>query len=152
LQIHFTPTSLERIKLSRIGPHFAQNTLQRNQALQLGPWPWEVAGSPGFRRRSRPGNGGKSCACSPRVWAEPELGRGARRRGGSAAVAATARPWRRRRLGLDNKRPWEVLWVLGDRLERSAGGESERRCKFTGSGGNGWQGARWRAEREKDDG
>jgi hypothetical protein len=34
-------------------------------------------------------------------------------------------------------------------LERSAGIESERHCKFTGDGGNGWQVARWRAEREK---
>jgi hypothetical protein len=68
-----------------------------------------------------------------------------------AVVAAAARAAARLRLGVDNKRPWEVLWVLGNRLERSAGGESERRCKFT-VGGNGWQGARWRAEREKDDG
>jgi hypothetical protein len=53
---------------------------------------------------------------------------------------------------MDNKRPWEVLRVLGDRVERSAGDECERRCKFTGGGGNGWQGARWRAEREKGGG
>jgi hypothetical protein len=65
-----------------------------------------------------------------------------------AAVAAAARAPARLRLGVDNKRPWEVLWDLGNRLERSAG---ERHCKFTG-GGNGWQGARWRAEREKDGG
>jgi hypothetical protein len=74
---------------------------------------------------------------------------GVRRR--PAAVAVVARSWRRRRLGLDNKRPWE-LWVLGDRFERPDGGESERCCKFTGSGGNGWQGARWRAERVKGGG
>jgi hypothetical protein len=35
---------------------------------------------------------------------------------------------------------WEVLCVLGDKLERSVSGESERRRKFTGGGGNGWRG------------
>jgi hypothetical protein len=54
-----------------------------------------------------------------------------------APVAAAARAPVRLRLGVDNKRPWEVLWVLGNRLEWSAGGESERRCKFTSGGGNG---------------
>jgi hypothetical protein len=57
-----------------------------------------------------------------------------------AAVAAAVRASAGLRLGVGNKRPWEVLWVLGDRLERSVGGESERRRKFTGGGGNGWRG------------
>jgi hypothetical protein len=69
-----------------------------------------------------------------------------------AVVAASVRAPARLRLGVDNKRPWEVLWVLRNRLERLAGGESERCCKCTGGGLNGWQGARWRAEREKDGG
>jgi hypothetical protein len=69
-----------------------------------------------------------------RSWGGESAGVGNRRR--PAAVAAAARAPARLRLGVDNKRPWEVLWVLGNRFERSAGGESERRCKCTG-GGNG---------------
>jgi hypothetical protein len=75
--------------------------------------------------------------CS-RSWGGEHAGVGNGRR--PTAVAAAARAPARLRLGVDNKRPWEVLWILGNRLERSAGGESERRRKFTGGGGNGWRG------------
>jgi hypothetical protein len=37
----------------------------------------------------------------------------------------------------DNMQLWEVLRVLEERVGRSAGGGSERRCKFTGGGGSG---------------
>jgi hypothetical protein len=69
LKIQLTPKPLERNKLSRIGRSFAQNSLLRFRALQLGPWPWEAVGSPGFWRLPRPGNDGGVFACSPRGWA-----------------------------------------------------------------------------------
>jgi hypothetical protein len=57
-----------------------------------------------------------------------------------AAVAAAARAPARLWLGVGNKRPWEVLWVLGKLVEWLVGGESERRRKLTGGGGNGGRG------------
>jgi hypothetical protein len=66
-----------------------------------------------------------------------------------AAVAAAARGSGEERRTDDNARPWEVLRVLGERVRRSADGGSERRCKFTGGGGNGGLAARWHAERER---
>jgi hypothetical protein len=45
----------------------------------------------------------------------------------------------------DNMQLWEVLRVLEERVGRSAGGGSERRCKFTGGGGSGGaQRGKWR--------
>jgi hypothetical protein len=63
---------------------------------------------------------------------------GDRRRPAAVAVAARAptRLW----FGVGNKRPWEVLWVLGKLVEWLASGESERRRKFTDGGGNGGRG------------
>jgi hypothetical protein len=55
---------------------------------------------------------------------------------GPTAAAAVARSLRRRVLGLDNTRPWEVQRGLGKLVEWLAGGESARCCKFTGGGGN----------------
>jgi hypothetical protein len=89
LKIHFALKSLGRFRLLQIGPWFALNSLQRTRALQLGPWPWEEAGSPEIqrlRRRSRPWNGSGSLASSPRTWGWSELGRRARRHGGSMAA------------------------------------------------------------------
>jgi hypothetical protein len=62
-------------------------------------------------------------------------GVGVRRR--PAAAAAAARGAGEESRTDDNARPWEVLWVLGKRVRWSAGGWSERRCKFTSGGGNG---------------
>jgi hypothetical protein len=75
--------------------------------------------------------------CS-RSWGDEHADVGNRRR--PATVAAAARAPARLRLGVNNKGPWEVLWVLENRLERSIGGESERQRKFIGGGGNGWRG------------
>jgi hypothetical protein len=69
---------------------------------------------------------------------------GVRRR--PAAAAAAARGSGEERRMDDNARPWEVLQVLGERVRRSAGGESERHCKITGGGINGGlrQSGAWR--------
>jgi hypothetical protein len=52
------------------------------------------------------------------------------------AAAAVARGSGEERRTDDNARPWEVPRVLGERVRRSAGGESERRCKLTSGGSN----------------
>jgi hypothetical protein len=67
-----------------------------------------------------------------------------------AAVSAAVRAPLRLRLGVGNKRPSEVLCVLGNRLERSANGESERRRKSPAVAAMASGVARWRTEREKD--
>jgi hypothetical protein len=75
-------------------PLISTNTLQEGRGLQLSPWPWEAAGSPGFRwlrRRSRPGNGVESSTCSPRCDWWPRLGRRGCRRGESMAAGGGCR-------------------------------------------------------------
>jgi hypothetical protein len=64
-----------------------------------------------------------------------------------AAAAAAARGSGEEGRTDDNMRPGEVLRVLGERVERSAGGGSERSCKLTG-GDNRGRRLGWRAEGE----
>jgi hypothetical protein len=66
----FTPWSLETFDSLQMCPWFTQNTLERNQSLQLGPRAREAARPAGLRRvwrRSRPGRWRGSTTCSPRT-------------------------------------------------------------------------------------
>jgi hypothetical protein len=106
---------------------------------------------PASRPRSRPGNGsGRVRAHLGEGWRSwlrrRSCQRGVRRR--PAAAAATARGSGEKKRMDDNVRPGEVLRVLGERVGRSAGGGSERCCKFTSGGGNGGRRLGWRAEGE----
>jgi hypothetical protein len=89
-----------------------------------------AAGSPEIwrlRRRSRPGKRWGTTVGSPRAWGWAELGgehAGMDVRRGPTAAAVVARSLRRRVLGLDNTRPWEVQRGLGKLVERLAGAES----------------------------
>jgi hypothetical protein len=110
-------------------------------SLLLGPWkeigtrnwvprPWEAVAPAKFRRAGcAPGRG--SGGARPHAHLGPEggwswgggaAGAGARR--WPAVAAAAARGSGEDGAGLDNARPWEVHWGLGERVGRLAGSES----------------------------
>jgi hypothetical protein len=110
-------------------------------SLLLGPWkeigthnwvprPWEAAAPAKFRRAGcAPGRG--SGGARPHAylvleggqsWGGGAAGVGARRWPAVAAVAA--RGSSEDGAGLDNARPWEVHWGLGERVGWLAGSES----------------------------
>jgi hypothetical protein len=107
LKMCFALRPSERSKTLQPGPRFVDKPLERNWTLQLGPWPRGTVGSPEFRRLAREGKGSGSSRSSPRTYWWPGLGQGCRRRE-SSTVAAAARYLARRRLGVDNARPWGV--------------------------------------------
>jgi hypothetical protein len=110
----FAPRPSERSKTLQPGPQFVDKPLERKWTLQLG------LGRGGRRaRRNSGGSGGAPGRGVPqgRVeahlgptggwgWGNGVAGAGVRRR--PAAVAAAARSPARRRLGVDNARPWGV--------------------------------------------
>jgi hypothetical protein len=154
LKFLFAPGSLKLSTVLQIRPWFALNTLQRVRGLQFAPWPWEAVAPAQFRRADRaPGRANGSGRVRAhlgegwRSWLRRRsCQRGVRRR--PAAAAATARGSGEKKRMDDNVRPGEVLRVLGERVGRSAGGGSERCCKFTSGGGNGGRRLGWRAEGE----
>jgi hypothetical protein len=133
--------------------------------LRLGPWkdlgPRNWVPRPKGRRARRksggsggaPGRGtargrvhahlGSIGSCG---WGGEVAGAGARRWPAAAAVAARGSAEEGAWLG--NARPWEVQWVLRNRMGRLAGGGSERSSELTSGGGNGGLWFGWRAEGE----
>jgi hypothetical protein len=131
-------------------------------SLLLGPWKnsrpcnW-VPRSTG--RRARRKSGGAPGRGTARGQVQAHLGWvGGLGSGGGVAgvgvqrwpttVATAARGSDEEKRTDENMRLWEVLRVLGKRVGRSAGGESEWRCKLTGGSGNGGWRLGWRAEGE----
>jgi hypothetical protein len=132
-------------------------------SLRLGPWrdsrPCNWVPRPMGRRARRKsgGSGGAPGRGTARGqvhahlgWVdglgsgEGVVGMGVRR--GSTTVVAAARGSVEEKRTDYNMRLWEVLRVLGERVGRSAGGESDWSCKLTGGGGNGGRRLGWRAE------
>jgi hypothetical protein len=100
--------------------------------LQLGPWPWEAAGSPESGGSGGASDRGTAWSCVQAhlgpggswSWGGEHAGVGIQRR--QAAVAAVARSPARRAHGFDNARPWEVpraLGVLGAQVVKETAGE-----------------------------
>jgi hypothetical protein len=119
--------------------------------LRLGPWkeigtrnwvprPWEAAAPAKFRRAGRtPGRG--SGGARPHAHLGPEGGRswgggaageGARR--WPAAAAAAAQGSGEDGAWLDNARPWEEHWGLGERVGRLDESESYHSGELPGGG------------------
>jgi hypothetical protein len=93
----FTPRTLQRSKVSQPCPRFADNTLERKRALQLGPWQGEAAPSVVFRRAGgAPGWGGNE------AWPHAHLGR----RGGRGLSGGGSGDLGRRRWAVPAAAAW----------------------------------------------